>query len=350
MGSSTPLLAVEDLSVVFDGRGSGEVRAVDGVSFTREEGRVTGLVGESGCGKSVTSLALMGLLPSRGVKVGGSAVLRTGDTGADLLKLSPKRMRDLRGSQLAMIFQDPLGSLNPVVPIGRQVTEIPRRDGMSRRELAGTAVDLLERVEIPDPARRAGSYPHQFSGGMRQRAMTALALAGKPQLILADEPTTALDVTVQARILGLLRRLRDEEGTAMLLVSHDLRVMAHVADDLVVMYAGRVCERGPATAVLHRPLHPYTSALVRSVPAVHTKTAIAEPLPGSPANPAERPSGCAFHPRCPLTSIMAQRHSSASAAGTPPVHERCRTEQPEVREISPGRWAACHFSDEEVAP
>ncbi|NED93762.1 ABC transporter ATP-binding protein [Phytoactinopolyspora alkaliphila] len=337
-----PLLDVRDLEVVLPGP-DGPVRILDRVSFTVGAGRTTGLIGESGSGKSMTAMAIIGLLP-RDAQTRGELRWRS----EDLLTATPRRRRRVRGREIAMIFQDPLASLNPGQTIGRQITEIPRRDGMPRRELGSTAVDLLERVEIPDPARRANNYPHQFSGGMRQRAMTALALAGKPQLILADEPTTALDVTVQARILALLRRLRDEEGTAMLLVSHDLRVMAHVADDLVVMYAGQVCERGPAPDVLRRPFHPYTNALVKSVPAVHAKSAIADPLPGSPANPAERPSGCAFHPRCPLTRIMAQGVSSANAIGTPPIHERCRTEQPEVREISPGRWSACHFSSEEA--
>jgi oligopeptide/dipeptide ABC transporter ATP-binding protein len=190
-------------------------------------------------------------------------------------------------------------------------------------------VQLLSRAGIPDPDRRVSDYPHQFSGGMRQRAMVALALAGSPELILADEPTTALDVTVQARILDLLRSLRESEGMAMLLVSHDLRVMAHVADDLVVMYAGRVAERGSARELLQRPKHPYTRALVKSVPAVTTKSALAEPLPGAPANPRSRPSGCAFHPRCPM------------------AQEICRTDPPpQLLELSPTRRSACDFAEE----
>jgi peptide/nickel transport system ATP-binding protein/oligopeptide transport system ATP-binding protein len=317
-----PLLDVRELDVLLPGP-QRPLHILDRVSFTVAAGRTTGLIGESGSGKSMTASAIIGLLP-------GGAVTR-GEVrwqGENLLTASPRRRRQVRGREIAMIFQDSLAGLNPSQPIGRQVTEIPRRDGSPRQALASTAVDLLRRVGIPDPARRASAYPHQFSGGMRQRAMTALALAGKPQLILADEPTTALDVTVQARILELLRRLREQERTAMLLVSHDLRVMAHVADDLVVMYAGRVCERGPATDVLRRPRHPYTRALVASVPAVRTRTAIADPLPGSPADPTERPSGCAFHPRCPL------------------ARDRCRVDQPAVREVAPGRWSACHFAEE----
>ncbi|NEE00089.1 ABC transporter ATP-binding protein [Phytoactinopolyspora halotolerans] len=325
-----PLLDVRDLDVFLPAP-SGPVRIIDRVSFTVDAGRTTGLIGESGSGKTMTAMAVIGLLPQGAVTRGGLWW-----RGENLLTAGPRRRRRVRGREIAMIFQDPLASLNPSQTVGRQVTEIPRRDGMSRRELTATAAELLGRVGIPEPARRASNYPHQFSGGMRQRAMTALALAGKPRLILADEPTTALDVTVQARILDMLRNLREQENTAMVLVSHDLRVMAHVADDLVVMYAGRVCERGPARDLLRRPLHPYTKALVESVPAVHTKTAIAAPLPGSPANPAQRPSGCAFHPRCPLTRVMADDGAAA--------HERCRTEEPEVLEVAPGRWSGCHFA------
>ncbi len=189
-------------------------------------------------------------------------------------------------------------------------------------------VELLDRAGIPEPAVRLDSFPHEFSGGMRQRAMIAMALAGSPSLLLADEPTTALDVTVQARILRLLRSIQEDAGLAMLLVSHDLRVMAHVAHQVVVMYAGRVAERGPTSAVLRTPAHPYTRALVDSVPAVRTRTTLAHPLPGTPATPANRPAGCAFHPRCPL------------------ARDRCRTEQPELRAVAPDRWTACHFAEE----
>jgi oligopeptide/dipeptide ABC transporter ATP-binding protein len=318
----TVLLEVRDLTVTLPGR-PGPVRVLDGVSFTVEAGRTTGLIGESGSGKTMTAMAVIGLLPP-GAVTGGQVWWR----GEDLLAASPRRRRRVRGREIAMVFQDPLAALNPSQTIGRQVTEIPRRDGMARPALARAAVELLDRAGIPDAPRRAHEYPHQLSGGLRQRAMTALALAGTPQLILADEPTTSLDVTVQARILALLRGLREQAGMAMLLVSHDLRVMAHVADELVVMYAGRVCERGPARGVLRAPRHPYTRALVASVPAVRTKTAIAAPLPGSPADPAARPSGCAFHPRCPV------------------ARERCTVEVPLVRRVGDGRWSACHFAEE----
>ncbi|WP_166351771.1 ABC transporter ATP-binding protein [Phytoactinopolyspora limicola] len=323
---SEPLLDVRDLDVFLPTR-SGPVHVLDGVSFSVDAARTTGLIGESGSGKTMAAMAIIGLLPA-GAVTRGQLWWRS----EDLLAVSSRRRRQVRGREIAMIFQDPLASLNPGQTVGRQVTEIPRRDGMGRAELARTATHLLDRVGIPDPAQRTGNYPHQFSGGQRQRAMTALALAGQPQLILADEPTTALDVTVQARILDLLRHLRDTEHTAMLLVSHDLRVMAHVADDLVVMYAGRVCERGPAQAVLREPRHPYTKALVASVPAVRARTAIADPLPGSPADPAHRPAGCAFHPRCPLAVL------------------RCRVERPTVREVAPGRWTACHLAEADGLP
>jgi oligopeptide/dipeptide ABC transporter ATP-binding protein len=323
---SEPLLDVRDLDV-FLPTPSGPVHVLDGVSFSVGAARTTGLIGESGSGKTMAAMAVIGLLPA-GAVTRGHLWWRS----EDLLAASARRRRQVRGREIAMIFQDPLASLNPGQTVGRQVTEIPRRDGRGRAELARIATHLLDRVGIPDAAQRTGNYPHQFSGGQRQRAMTALALAGQPQLILADEPTTALDVTVQARILDLLRHLRDTEHTAMLLVSHDLRVMAHVADDLVVMYAGRVCERGPAQTVLREPRHPYTKALVASVPAVRARTAIADPLPGSPADPAHRPPGCAFHPRCPLAV------------------ERCRMERPAVREVSPGRWTACHLAEADSLP
>ncbi|WP_435110528.1 ABC transporter ATP-binding protein [Nocardiopsis synnemataformans] len=300
MSSSTPLLAVDELSVVFDGRGSDEVRAVDGVSFTLEEGRVTGLVGESGCGKSVTSLALMGLLPDRGVKVGGSAVMQLSDGPVDLLKLRQKRMRDLRGSQLAMIFQDPLSSLNPVVPIGRQVTEILRRHrGLRGSAAEKEAADLLERVGIPDPRRRLREYPHQLSGGMRQRALIAMAVACRPRVMIADEPTTALDVTIQAQILELLRDLVTEEGTALLMITHDLGVVAGLCDDINVLYAGRAVETAPRAPLFADPTHPYTVGLLGSIPRLDApRGERLTPIRGSVNDNIAWTQGCAFAPRC----------------------------------------------------
>ena len=320
--STGPLLELAGLVVDLPGR-AGPLRVVDGVSFDVPPATTVGLIGESGSGKTMTASAIIGLLPD-GARTGGELLWR----GENLLRADRARRRRLRGHEIAMIFQDPLAALNPTQTIGRQVGEILRRDGKPRDEVRRRVLDLLDRAGIPDPARRLRGYPHEFSGGMRQRAMIALALAGSPALLLADEPTTALDVTVQARILRLLRSIQEDEGLAMLLVSHDLRVVAHVAHQVVVMYAGRVAERGPTAAVLGRPAHPYTQALVRSVPAIRTRTALAHPLPGTPATPAHRPAGCAFHPRCPL------------------ARDRCRSEQPAVREITPGRWTACHFAEE----
>jgi oligopeptide/dipeptide ABC transporter ATP-binding protein len=301
----------------------GNVRVVDGVSFDIPPATTVGLIGESGSGKTMTANAVIGLLPE-GATTGGELRWR----GEELLQASPARRRRLRGHEIAMIFQDPLAALNPTQSIGRQVGEILRRAGRPRDEVRRRVVELLDRAGVPEPARRMRSYPHEFSGGMRQRAMIALALAGDPALLLADEPTTALDVTVQARILRLLSSIQQDQGLAMLLVSHDLRVVAHVAHQVVVMYAGRVAERGSTKAVLSSPAHPYTRALVDSVPAVRTRTALAHPLPGTPATPANRPAGCAFHPRCPM------------------ARDRCRTEQPAARSVASGRWSACHFAEE----
>ncbi|MGN9783869.1 ABC transporter ATP-binding protein [Nonomuraea sp. ZG12] len=321
-GTSSGALRVRELSIRLPGP-RGMATVVDRVSFDVVQGRTTGLIGESGSGKSLTAMALVGLTPDT-AELSGQVLL----DDEDLLLATPARVRLVRGSEISVVFQDPSTALNPTMTIGDQVGEILRSRGLSRRQARARAADLLDHVGIPDAADRVSAYPHEFSGGMRQRAMIALALAGGPRFILADEPTTALDVTVQARILGLLARLRDEDDLAMLLVSHDLRVMSHVADDLVVMYAGRVCEHGPAKTVLSRPLHPYTDALVRSVPSVRTQAAIADPLPGSPANPFDRPAGCPFNPRCPRAV------------------DRCRTEVPELREIAPGRASACHFAEE----
>ncbi|GAA1567962.1 ABC transporter ATP-binding protein [Kribbella hippodromi] len=316
------MLEVSGLSIDLPGR-STAVRIVDEVSFAIPAATTVGLIGESGSGKTMTANALIGLLPD-GAAVQGSLRWR----GEELLTATSSRRRELRGDEIAMIFQDPLAALNPTQTIGRQVGEILRRSGQSRAAVRTRVIELLDRAGIPEPASKLASYPHEFSGGMRQRAVIAMALAGSPSLLLADEPTTALDVTVQARILRLLRTIQEESGLSMLLVSHDLRVMAHVAHQVVVMYAGRVAERGSTAAILRTPAHPYTRALVQSVPAVRTKSALAHPLPGTPATPAARPAGCAFHPRCPL------------------ARDRCREEQPVLRSIGPDRWTACHFAEE----
>ncbi|GAA4473688.1 ABC transporter ATP-binding protein [Phytohabitans houttuyneae] len=314
------LLRVRDLVVE-----AGPLRILDGVGFDVPAGQTLGVVGESGSGKTMTANAVLGLLPA-GVSVTSGSIAFG---GTELVGLPESRRRAVRGSDVAMVFQDPLAALNPVQPVGRQVSEVARRrEGLSRGAAGRLAVELLDRVGVPDPAQRARAYPHQLSGGLRQRAVIAMALAGRPRLILADEPTTALDVSVQGRILGLLAKVQAEDGVSVLLISHDLRVMAHAAQRVAVMYAGRVVEQGATRELLRAPRHPYTAALVRSVPAVHTRSALVAPIPGNPPSLAALPSGCRFHPRCPLAA------------------PRCRVEQPALREVGPDRLSACHRAEE----
>ncbi|BCB85720.1 ABC transporter ATP-binding protein [Phytohabitans suffuscus] len=291
------LLDVQDLSVTFSRRGQRTVRAVDGVSFSVDAGEVVGLVGESGCGKSVTSLALMGLLPrQRGVQVGGSARF----DGTDLLKLDLRSMRDVRGRDVAMIFQDPLSSLNPVVPIGLQVTEVlVRHRDMSGEAARKEAAELLDRVGIPDPRRRLKEYPHQLSGGMRQRALIAMAVACRPRLLIADEPTTALDVTIQAQILELLKELVRDSGTALIMITHDLGVVAGMCDTINVLYAGRVVETARRKELFAGRRHPYTVGLLRSIPRLDAgRGEKLTPIRGSVRDVLPWTEGCAFAPRC----------------------------------------------------
>ncbi|MBA3523658.1 MAG: ABC transporter ATP-binding protein [Geodermatophilaceae bacterium] len=291
-----PLLEVENLDVTFNRRGTAPVRAVDGLSFTVAAGETVGLVGESGCGKSVTSLAIMGLLPRRGVTVSGSVRL----DGQELLTASNRELRDLRGRRMAMVFQDPLSSLNPVVPIGRQVTEVLVR----HRDLRGDAAEreaaaLLDRVGIPDPVRRLKEYPHQLSGGMRQRALIAMALACSPALLIADEPTTALDVTIQAQILDLLRALVIDGDTALLMITHDLGVVAGLCDRVTVLYAGRAIESAPRRQLFADGRHPYTAGLLASVPRLDSpRNEPLRPIRGSARDTIKWSDGCAFAPRC----------------------------------------------------
>ncbi|HEY9473676.1 MAG TPA: ABC transporter ATP-binding protein [Mycobacteriales bacterium] len=290
------LLDVTDLRVAFTRRGRPDMRAVDGVSFWLDEGETVGLVGESGSGKSVTSLAVMGLLPRRGVRVGGRVDLQ----GRSLLELSPNQMRDLRGPELAMVFQDPLSSLNPVLTIGLQVTEVLRRHRGLRGDAARKeATRLLDRVGIPDPSRRIREYPHQLSGGMRQRALIAMAVACRPRLLIADEPTTALDVTIQAQILELLRELVTEQGTALVLITHDLGVVAGLCDRVNVMYGGRIVEQADRRTLFAEPRHPYTGGLLASIPRLDSAGDVPlTPIPGSPTDLLAWEIGCAFAPRC----------------------------------------------------
>jgi peptide/nickel transport system ATP-binding protein len=291
-----PLLDVRDLSVTFARRGQRTVRAVDGVSFSVDAGQVIGLVGESGCGKSVTSLAIMGLLPPGGVTVTGEVNF----DGTNLLTQSARAMRDIRGRDIAMIFQDPLSSLNPVVPIGLQVTEVLHRHrGMSGETARKEAADLLDRVGIPDPTRRLKEYPHQLSGGMRQRALIAMAVACRPRLLVADEPTTALDVTIQAQILELLKDLVHESGTSLVMITHDLGVVAGLCDTVNVLYAGRVVESAARRPLFKEPRHPYTTGLLASVPRLDAgRGERLNPIRGSVRDVLPWPDGCAFAPRC----------------------------------------------------
>jgi oligopeptide transport system ATP-binding protein len=315
-----PLLAVDDLRVQF-WTGSGTVHAVNGISFEVAAGETLGIVGESGCGKSVTALALLGLLPRAGRVRTGTARM----DGRDLLKLSDRELRRLRGRQIAMIFQDPMTSLNPVLTIGRQIREpLETHFGMGRKEATARAGELLERVGIPSPKARLSDYPHQFSGGMRQRAMIAMALACKPKLLIADEPTTALDVTIQAQILTLLRELVAEEDTALILITHDLGVVAGMCERVNVMYAGMFMETGSAEQLFATPRHPYTLGLLQSVPRLDApRKAKLQPIEGAPRDMLKPPSACPFQPRCRFEV------------------ELSRQEVPPLVEIEPGHKLAC---------
>lgn len=293
------LLEVDNLSVEFLRRGKEPFTAVDGVSFDVAPGQTVGLVGESGCGKSVTSLAIMRLLPKRGNRVTGE--VRFG--GTNLMTLPTSKMRSRRGSDLAMIFQDPLSSLNPVIPVGLQVTEVLKRHrGLRGSSAKKRAAELLERVGIPDPTRRLTDYPHQLSGGMRQRVGIAMALACEPRLLIADEPTTALDVTIQAQILSLLRELVVETGTALIMITHDLGVVAGLCDEVNVLYGGRIVERAARHEIFSYPYHPYTNGLLASIPRLNEERGHRlTPVPGSVADNLPWSGGCAFAPRCTNT-------------------------------------------------
>ena len=291
-----PILVVRDLAVSFRSR-SGTVTVLDGISFSISVREIVGIVGESGSGKSMTSLAIMGLIGARNAVVTGSIRYR----GRELVGLPPRDMRHLRGREIAMIFQDPMTALTPVITIGAQIAEaLTTHQRLSRRGARARAVELLDAMGIPDPARVAGRYPHQLSGGMRQRAMIAMALSCNPSLLIADEPTTALDVTVQAQILSLLDRLRREFGSAIMLITHDMGVIGEVADRAMVMYAGTVVERGRTAPMLAHPHHPYTWGLLRSIPPLDGERPRRLPsIEGAPPSPEARPEGCPYQPRCP---------------------------------------------------
>ncbi|HWS76732.1 MAG TPA: ABC transporter ATP-binding protein [Quisquiliibacterium sp.] len=320
---SDPLLSVRDLTTRFRTE-RGTVTAVDRVSFDVEAGETLAIVGESGSGKSVTAMSILRLIPTPPGRIESGEILFDGQ---DLLKLSDAGIRAVRGDRIAMIFQEPMSSLNPAITIGRQVAEpINLHRGTPWGRAIEMARDLLAKVRIPDPASRVSAYPHQFSGGMRQRAMIAMALACDPQLIIADEPTTALDVTVQAQILDLLKELAGGSRSALILITHDLGVVARYADRVVVMYGGRVVESAPATELYARPRHPYTRGLMASVPKVDGDTSQRlVPIEGQPPDLAALPPGCAFAPRC--------RHAT----------ERCGSERPELRDIGARHRVACLF-------
>jgi peptide/nickel transport system ATP-binding protein len=292
----SPLLEVEELRVTFATE-DGLVHAVDGVSYSADTGKTLGIVGESGSGKSVSSLTTLGLTRAPNTRIGG----RIGFEGKDLVTMPDGRMREIRGNDIAMIFQDPLSSLHPFYKVGWQLIEaMQTHRAVSKRAARERAVQLLEMVGIPDPDRRVDQYPHEFSGGMRQRAMIAMALANEPKLLIADEPTTALDVTVQAQILALLDDLQRRLGMAIIIITHDLGVVAETADEIAVMYAGRIVEHGSTEQIFHSPQHPYTWGLLKSIPRLDTeRDDELVPISGRPPSLIHRPSGCFFHPRCP---------------------------------------------------
>jgi peptide/nickel transport system ATP-binding protein len=293
---AAPLLEVEDLRVHFDTE-DGLVKAVDGISYTVDRGETLGIVGESGSGKSVSSLTVMGLTRSRNARISGAVRF----DGKDLLGASDDELRKVRGNEIAMIFQDPLSSLHPFYKVGSQIVEaIQTHRDVSKAQAYDRAVEMLGLVGIPEPRRRADSYPHEFSGGMRQRAMIAMALANDPKLLIADEPTTALDVTVQAQILELIERLQSEFDTAVVVITHDLGVVAEMADEIAVMYAGRIVEKGNADTIFNAPEHPYTWGLLSSIPRMDTaRGEELVPIAGRPPSLIHLPGGCSFHPRCP---------------------------------------------------
>jgi oligopeptide transport system ATP-binding protein len=320
MTDTGPLLDVRDLKTQFFTR-AGVVRAVDGVSFHVDRGEALGLVGESGCGKSVSALSIMGLVPHPGEVVGGEVRYE----GRDLLTLPERQRAAIRGNQIAMVFQDPMSYLNPVMPIGEQIAEPLRiHRGLGGRAARRRAIELMDLVGIPAAASRVDAYPHQFSGGMRQRVMIAMALSCEPRVLIADEPTTALDVTIQAQILELLQRLRYELGMALILITHDLGVVAGIVDRVNVMYAGHVVERAPVNDLFADPRHPYSLGLMESIPRIDAvRGEQLRPIEGLPPDLIDPPPGCAFQPRCPYAVAQSEEHA------------------PPLEQVGPDHWVAC---------
>jgi len=318
--SASPLIEIRDLRIRFHGDNGRITHAVDGVDLSVANGATLGLVGESGCGKSVTSLAIMGLLPKQSAEISGAIRF----DGFDLLKTSDQTLRDLRGNRLAMIFQEPMTSLNPSFTIGDQIIEtILRHRGGSRKSARERAVELLRRVHIPSPERRIDEYPHKLSGGMRQRVMIAMALACDPRLLIADEPTTALDVTLQAQILELMRELKAASGAAIILITHDLGVVAEVCDEVAVMYAGEIVERAAVNELFANPQHPYTVGLLGSIPRLDRRTSHLATIEGMVPNMADPPAGCRFAARCPFVLVA------------------CTKAPPPLIEVSPNHLSRC---------
>ena len=319
MEVAPPLLEVDDLHTHFDTLG-GTVRSVDGVSWRLEPGQTLGVVGESGCGKSVTALSIMRLVPTPPARHGGAVRYR----GTDLLRLSEREMRKIRGNRISMIFQEPMTSLNPVLTIGRQIAEtVTVHQKVGGREALARSVEMLRLVQIAEPERRVAEYPHQLSGGMRQRVMIALAIACNPEILIADEPTTALDVTIQAQILELLKDLQRRLGMGVVMITHDLGVVAECCDRVVVMYAGRKVEEASVTDLFDRPLHPYTRALMASMPSMNASAVRLTEIPGMVPAPHDLGRGCAFAPRCAFATA------------------RCRSETPLLEALDPGHDVAC---------
>jgi oligopeptide transport system ATP-binding protein len=332
-GVSAPVLEVEDLHVEFR-TDRGIVNAVNGIDYTVGQQETLAILGESGSGKSVSAQAIMGILDTPpGFVTRGAIRFR----GEDMLKMPTEQQRKIRGPGISIVFQDALSSLNPVFTVGHQIAEMFRAHrGTSRGEAKAHAVELMERVRIPAARERVNDYPHQFSGGMRQRVMIAMALALDPEILIADEPTTALDVTVQAQIMELLKDLQRQTGMGLVLITHDLGVVNEVADRVAVMYAGKIVETGMIDEVFTNPAHPYTEGLMSSVPHAETKGTRLHPITGQPPNLAAIPSGCSFHPRCPRA-----RFGDMALPG-----RECAHDVPPLREVLPGRESACHYSEE----
>ncbi|AIQ48275.1 peptide ABC transporter ATP-binding protein [Paenibacillus sp. FSL R7-0273] len=321
------LLEVSGLCTEFK-TAAGTIRAVDGISLSVRKGETLGIVGESGCGKSITSLSIMQLLPKRISRIASGQIRFE---GKDMLEMPAKEVRNIRGNRIAMIFQEPMTSLNPVFKIGRQISESARYHlKLGRKEANERAIEMLRKVGIPRPEKIAEQYAHQLSGGMRQRVMIAMAMVCNPQLLIADEPTTALDVTIQAQILDLMRELQEKEGMSILMITHDLGVVAEMCDRVVIMYAGQIVEETDVATLYNTPLHPYTRGLLASLPQLAGDSDRLTSIPGQVPNPANLPAGCRFAPRCPVAV------------------ERCLTERPELVEIQPGHTCRCLLQEEGV--